>query len=244
MRQVEGFIVLLDISGYTNYVRSHNLRFVPVVGKHFRETSEAHAEQVVTDLLEALINCTADLLRAEKLEGDAVLLTAVPEDAEAFSPILVQRLREVFVAFHHRLGEIAFCTTCLCDCCSHMEALRVKAIAHYGPFLIKEVAGFREIAGQEVIRAHRLLKNTVESDEYLMLTDAVAGLSGAGQSLSMSRHEEEDPSLGTTGVWVHFPKDHSLFRTVEGGTYVQRLNQMWSYFDEEKSRDSLIPAAK
>ena len=38
----------------------------------------------------------------------------------------------------------------------------------YRSFLLKTVAGFR-IAGQEVIRAHRLLKNKVRSDEYLIL---------------------------------------------------------------------------
>ena len=73
MQEVEGFIVLLDISGYTRYIRSHNLRHVPVVGKHFRETSEAHAEKVVSDLLETLINATSDLLTLEKLEEEATL---------------------------------------------------------------------------------------------------------------------------------------------------------------------------
>ena len=96
MQQVQGFIVLLDISGYTRYVRSHSLRHVPVLGTHFRETSEAHAEQVVTDLLEALIYATNDILRAEKLEGDAVLMTAVAEDQEGFSRQLVERLLGVF----------------------------------------------------------------------------------------------------------------------------------------------------
>ena len=55
MEEVQGFIVLLDISGYTRYVRGHNLRHVPFLGKSFQSTGEAHAETVVTDLLEALI---------------------------------------------------------------------------------------------------------------------------------------------------------------------------------------------
>ncbi len=244
MQEVQGFIVLLDISGYTRYVRSHNLRFIPGVGKHFRETSEAHAEKVVTDLLETLIHTTSELLNPEKLEGDAVLLTAVVEDEATFARELVGCLQQVFRAFHERIFEMMFCQTCLCDCCSQMEQLKVKAIAHHGPYLLKTVAGFREIAGQEVIRAHRLLKNEVDSDEYLMLTDAVATLADAPTQIDMSAHEEMDPNLGATKVWVHFPEDHSQMNQPHTEPYYSRLRQMQRYFKEPSDRAALIPAAK
>jgi hypothetical protein len=244
VQEVEGFIVLLDISGYTRYIRSHNLRHVPVVGAHFRETSEAHGEQVVTDLLEAMIHATSDLLHPEKLEGDAVLMTAIVEDKETFSRHLVARLQDIFTVFHQRIAEIVFCQTCLCDCCSQMEELKVKAIAHYGPFLLKKVASFREIAGQEVIRAHRLLKNSIDSNEYLMLTDAVATLSEAPAILSMKHHEEVDPDLGSTPVWVHFPVDHSVLGEPPTEPYLQRLRKMYAYFEEPKDRAALVVAAK
>ena len=244
MQSVEGFIVLLDISGYTRYIRSHNLRHVPVVGKHFRETSESHAEAVVTDLLEVLINATSDLLHPEKLEGDAVLMTAIVEDSERFARALVRRLQDVFTAFHQRIAEIVYLETCLCDCCSQMKELRVKAIAHHGAFLLKKVAGFREIAGQEVIRAHRLLKNEVDSNEYLMLTDAVANLAEAPSVMSMESHVETDKDLGTTKVWVHFPEDHSVLGAPPTEPYLQRLRKMYAYFEDPKDRAALIPAAK
>jgi hypothetical protein len=244
VQEVKGFIVLIDISGYTRYIRSHNLRHVPVVGKHFRETSEAHGEQVVTDLLEALINATSDLLHPEKLEGDAVLMTAIVEDQEGFSRLLVARLQDVFKVFHQRIAELVFCTTCLCDCCSNMEELKVKAIAHHGPFLLKKVAGFREIAGQEVIRAHRLLKNTVKSNEYLMLTEPVVSLSEATSVLSMEGHEEVDPDLGPTKVWVHFPENHSALSAPPTEAYLQRLRKMYAYFEQPIDRGALISAAK
>ncbi len=224
MQQVQGFVVLLDISGYTRFIRSHNIRHVPVIGKEFRKASEAHGEQVVTDLLETLLNATSDILRPEKLEGDAILMSAVPDDQAEFARTLVSRLQDVFRVFHERIRDIAFCTTCLCDCCSKMGELKVKAIAHHGPFLIKQVASFREIAGQEIIRAHRLLKNSVDSNEYLMLTEPVVRLADAETTLSMQAHEEEDPdrsirvresgSLSTNRIGDQadgsFLSDHSL----------------------------------
>ena len=226
MEQVEGFVVLLDISGYTNFVRSHNLRNIPMIGTHFRETSEAHAEQVVTDLLETLINNTNDILRPEKLEGDAVLLTSFPKNQTDFAKLLVDRLQQIFSVFNNRIHEIAFCSTCLCDCCSQMTQLKVKAIAHHGSFLIKKVAGFREIAGQEVIRAHRLLKNTVDSDQYLMLTESVAEMAKAYETLPMESHQEEDPNLGSTTVWVHYPEPHDSDDNAPTDSYFKRYSQM------------------
>ena len=244
MEEVRGFIVLLDISGYTRYVRAHNLRHVPFLGKSFQTTGEAHAEAVVTDLLEALINATSDILKPEKLEGDAVLLTAVVDDPEMFSRVLVERLQGLFHVFHERLDAIRFCETCLCDCCAQMEQLRVKAIAHYGPFLLKTVAGFREIAGQEVIRAHRLLKNEVKSDEYLLLTDAVVTLADGGKSLSMMPQVEVDKDLGETTVWVHFPVGRQPASGTSADGYFSRLRQMRAYFAAPRDRETLIPQAK
>ena len=244
MEQVEGFVVLLDISGYTRFVRSHNLRHVPILGTRFRETSEAHAEEVVTDLLETLINTTSDILRAEKLEGDAVLLTAVPENQAEFAQQLVKRLQTIFGIFRDRIHQIAFCSACLCDCCNQMTQLQVKAIAHHGPFLIKNVAGFREIAGQEVIRAHRLLKNTIDSDQYLLLTDAVKILANAQTIVPMESHQEEDPNLGSTTVWVHYPELEEPTDETTTESYFKRYSKMHEFFDQDRDRDTLIPAAK
>ncbi|MAY79828.1 MAG: hypothetical protein CL930_03490 [Deltaproteobacteria bacterium] len=244
MEQVEGFVVLLDISGYTRFVRSHNLRHIPVLGTRFRVTSEAHAEEVVTDLLETLINATSDLLRPEKLEGDAVLFTAVPENPSDFAQQLVTKLQTIFAVFQDRIHQIAFCSTCLCDCCSQMTQLKVKAIVHHGPFLIKKVAGFREIAGQEIIRAHRLLKNTIDSDQYLLLTDSVNTLAKASSIIPIESHQEEDPDLGSTTVWVHYPELDEIEEKAPTESYLKRYSKMHEFFDQERDRDALIPAAK
>ena len=244
MEEVQGFIVLLDISGYTRYVRAHNTRHIPFVGKSFKTTGEAHAETVVTDLLETLISATSDILKPEKLEGDAVLLTAIVDDPERFSRLLIDRLKQVFAAFHARLDELRFCQTCLCDCCSQMSELRVKAIAHHGSFLLKTVAGFREIAGQEVIRAHRLLKNKVRSDEYLILTEPVSILAGSETTAQMTSHVEVDKDLGETTVWVFFPEGSEPAVTTPEESYLKRLQKMRAYFAMPRDRESLLPIAK
>tara|TARA_B100002051_G_C16648505_1_gene592617 strand:- start:705 stop:887 length:183 start_codon:yes stop_codon:yes gene_type:complete len=47
MDSITGFIVLADISGYTKFVRSHNMNKIPFIGKQFMKTSESHAEHII-----------------------------------------------------------------------------------------------------------------------------------------------------------------------------------------------------
>ena len=125
-----------------------------------------------------------------------------------------------------------------------MSELRMKAIAHYGPFLLKTVAGFREIAGQEVIRAHRLLKNKVRSNEYLMVTESVSKLAGLDATFEMESHTEVDKDLGETTVWVFFPEGAEPAAANPEESYLKRLQKMRAYFAAPRQRDSLLPAAK
>ena len=50
-----GYLLIADISGYTNFVKLHNLRQKNVLGKIIADNFEFHAEAIVSDLLEAVI---------------------------------------------------------------------------------------------------------------------------------------------------------------------------------------------
>ena len=56
-------LVLADISGYTRFMRVHTMSLL-------------HAEAIITDLLEAVIDQAEHPLTLSKLEGDAVFLYA------------------------------------------------------------------------------------------------------------------------------------------------------------------------
>ena len=178
MRASKGYLVLVDISGYTAFVRSHTMKVIPVLGKRMKHTSQIHAETVITDLLETIIAAVDSRLTLNKLEGDAALFyresTGAPDECDA----VLTTLLNLFSVFNQRLQDIMFCQTCLCDCCSQMNQLKVKTLIHYGEFLVKRVAQFEEIAGQDVILIHRLLKNSVPSNEYLLLTQPVGSIIG------------------------------------------------------------------
>ncbi|GIT53864.1 MAG: hypothetical protein Ct9H300mP16_10240 [Pseudomonadota bacterium] len=54
MENNKGFIVLVDISGYTRFVRSHRVRKIPILGKQLASTNEEHAETIISDPLEKI----------------------------------------------------------------------------------------------------------------------------------------------------------------------------------------------
>ena len=70
MENINGFIVLVDVSGYTKFVRTHNSKKVPVFGKIVSKQSEEHAEHIISDLLERVIEELEGTLTVNKLEGE------------------------------------------------------------------------------------------------------------------------------------------------------------------------------
>ena len=64
MENHKGFIVLVDISGYTNFVSKHNIDSSKNKKLDF---GQAHAEHIISDLLEKVINELDEVLTINKL---------------------------------------------------------------------------------------------------------------------------------------------------------------------------------
>ena len=74
MENHKGFIVLVDISGYTNFVSKHNINSSENKKLDF---GQAHAEHIISDLLEKVINDLDEVLTINKLKGDAALFYCI-----------------------------------------------------------------------------------------------------------------------------------------------------------------------
>jgi class 3 adenylate cyclase len=79
-------LVLADISGYTRFMRVHTMSLL-------------HAEAIITDLLEAVIDAAEFPLTLSKLEGDAAFLYATVEDDSRVSAAAQDILRQVTAFF-------------------------------------------------------------------------------------------------------------------------------------------------
>lgn len=160
-RLTDAVLVIVDISGYTRFVQA-------------RAVSLEHAEAIVTELIESIIDRADHPLIVNKLEGDAALLYA--ETGGERGRAVASAIRQVegfFSAFAGQLQRIrAARSHCDCDACANIGTLRLKAFMHVGEIVIKQVRAFEEIAGESVILLHRMAKNDVPSHEYVLFTEA------------------------------------------------------------------------
>lgn len=162
MNPVEAEFVLLiaDISGYTRFMMANH-------------TARVHAHGIISDLLSAVIAEVRLPLEVNKLQGDAIFMVAGRQSVgwEAMGLEIGHTLEEFIVAFDRRLSALAKSTICGCIACQQMVMLRLKVIGHYGVAVRSRVSGFDELSGVDVIMLHRLLKNHVGGDEYILLTE-------------------------------------------------------------------------
>jgi len=168
-----GALLLADISGYTSFLQG---------------IAEAHAElnadgdepapvyALLSGVLDAMATSLAPSFEVAKFEGDAIFAVA-PDGADSVRGEAVTAcLRSCYATFAKRLAEGRVSLTCDCNSCSLVNGLDLKFVLHHGDYVVQRIVGREELAGPEVIVAHRLLKNhareTVGERPYALLTDA------------------------------------------------------------------------
>jgi uncharacterized protein YndB with AHSA1/START domain len=154
-----GYLVIADISGYTSFVARTELE---------------HSHEILSDLLELLVEKFKPLMTISKLEGDAIFAYA-PESIFSRGETLIEFLESTYVAFRDKQVSMKRATTCTCNACRNIPSLDLKFFAHHGDFIVQNVANIRELVGSDVNLIHRLTKNHVAESTgwraYMMFTE-------------------------------------------------------------------------
>ena len=171
MDKVNGFLLIADISGFTEFIKIHNMKKKPLIGNKLASYWESHAEIIIKDLLETIITSFEPIMNLNKIEGDAAffyLQSTKPKD-EAQNIIKFMKLAND--NFKDKLSKLQFVQSCPCDPCQQAKNLSLKIVVHYGDFHITKIRDFTELSGESVILIHRLLKNSIKSSEYWLFTN-------------------------------------------------------------------------
>ena len=237
MEQHKGFIVLVDISGYTNFVSKHNIDSSKNKKLDF---GQAHAEHIISDLLEKVINELDDVLTINKLQGDAALFYGISNNNENLPHEILKRLQTSFEVFNQRLDELKFVESCKCGTCADIGNLKLKSFVHYGDFLIKEINQFKEIAGQDVILAHRLMKNSISVSEYMLFTKSFTELKEINFLGSIENRVEKYDDVGNVDCTVHYPDDklYNIELSTKKSWFRTKIAMM-KYFINSKSKKDI-----
>ncbi|MDA1076697.1 MAG: DUF2652 domain-containing protein [Proteobacteria bacterium] len=169
MQQDNLIIILADISGYTRFMVENR-------------TSAVHGQICINSLIEAILEQVDIPLTLQEIEGDAVFLYARNPGDETLWQNLAQeissKLLKFFDAFISATGVNIESTPCGCAICRNADKLGLKIVVHAGEAVFHELAGRPQVSGPDVILAHRLLKNSVPGNKYLLLSDPAFELMG------------------------------------------------------------------
>lgn len=146
-------LFLPDISGFTEFVNT---------------TEVAHSQHVIAELLEVLIDANIQNLQLAEVEGDALFF--YKEEEVPSLEMLLAQIESMFTAFYSHLKLLEKNRICPCNACATAPNLQLKIIAHSGDLQFINVQDKRKPFGTEVIQAHRLMKNSVESDNYVLIS--------------------------------------------------------------------------
>lgn len=146
-------LFLPDISGFTEFVQT---------------TEVSHSQHVIAELLEVLVEANTQELQLAEVEGDALFFykTEIPSQEK-----LLAQVETMFTAFYSHLKLLEKNRICPCNACSSAPKLQLKIVAHCGDIEFITVQEKHKPFGTPVIEAHRLLKNSVNSDNYVLFSE-------------------------------------------------------------------------
>ncbi|MCE3287057.1 MAG: hypothetical protein K0S64_663 [Gaiellaceae bacterium] len=170
-----GPLVLADISGYSSFLRS-------VADEHrndaFADGAVPDGYRVISSLLDGIVSHFVPPFTLSKLEGDAVFAYATDPEELPRGQAMFDRVRECYAAFRQRVETAQSKWQCWCEACAKIDELDLKFVLHAGPFVIQPIAGRPELAGSEVVVAHRLLKSRagdlLDRSGFMLVTDAAS----------------------------------------------------------------------
>lgn len=168
---------LPDISGFTKFVKSTELN---------------HSKHIIEELINIIIKNGSDVFEVAEIEGDAVFFF---KEAK-FSPDEILKVaKKIYIAFHKHIALYEHSRICNCGACVQTLDLKLKFIVHAGEISLAKFGSQKaKPYGDSVIAAHRLLKNKIGLDQYVLfsqefLSDSPLQYDGEGSL--------DDPSLGT-----------------------------------------------
>lgn len=192
------FIILVDISGYTRFIKFHKISLL-------------HAEMIVAELMESVLAQVEVPVIAHEILGDAISLYAIDEGLPGQADRIYGQLLNYFPAFRNREAAlISECSMCECEACLQVGRLKLKAILHVGEAAFTHVLSTQKISGEDVIISHRLLKNSVPSKEYILMTRAFADRCIVIGHQGLTYHIEQCEGIGNVEVVVRNFEDQGV----------------------------------
>jgi len=197
----QSLLFIPDISGFTNFVQT---------------TEVEHSQHVIAELLELLISSNTQNLELAEVEGDALFFYK-ENNIPSLEKLLAQ-IETMYTSFYGHLKLLEKNRICSCNACTMAPKLELKIVAHCGQIQYLNVQGKKKPFGQAVIETHRLLKNNIKSDNYIIISNQLA------EELKMP-----------------FSYNSNLFTFIEGVEYYDNKEIKFIYSEIDNSLLKILP---
>ncbi|MBI4894930.1 MAG: DUF2652 domain-containing protein [Candidatus Aenigmarchaeota archaeon] len=190
----KGGILLADISGYTRLVTSLSLE---------------HSRSVVNMIFKKMYAATVKDYDVKEIEGDAIFALSVQKDKQKLFNASLKQVEKYADAFYSVRNELTKNPPeCKCEFCAHVDKMSIKFIVHYGEYTVDQIGPIKSVVGKDIVLAHRLLKNSVKSKSYILVTEDALKLDKNYQDGLKDAHIENVEYFGDVRVGVkHFEWD-------------------------------------
>ncbi len=157
MKAEQTLICIPDISGFTEFMSDVDFEL---------------SSRVIPSLLNKVIYSNTINLKVSEIEGDAVLFYRhgkLPKLTD-----LINQCRTFYTEFYKQLDVLRKAYSSDEKAIKIPQILGLKIVLHYGNEIASAQVGNRiKLLGEDVIIAHRLLKNDIEAKEYLLISNVL-----------------------------------------------------------------------
>jgi hypothetical protein len=198
------FFCVPDITGFTKFIATSDINFT---------------KEVIPPLLRKLIDANIIKMNVGEIEGDAIFfykggrLPSVKRVAE--------QCKHLYKTFSDFLSDLKRSNPENYDLYLGDNNLGLKIIIHYGHISFSNIKGRTKLLGEDVIVAHKLLKNKVDELNYVLLTEKYLA--------KVRNHQKLDQ-------WFHWETLHSGSETYE---YIGEVKYRYITLDEMPFMDNV-----
>lgn len=193
--QQQAFLFMPDISGFTKFIG---------------ETEIQHSTHIIQELLEIIINENKLKMDLVEIEGDAVFFYRFGNSPSIEN--IIGQAKGMFEKFHQHLLQYENRRICQCGACRTANNLTLKFIVHKGLVGSYYVRNQHKLIGGDIIILHRLLKNKIPANEYILFTkpffEALYNTTINSLKLSLAEDSEEFDAIITS--YKYLPIKHWL----------------------------------
>jgi hypothetical protein len=215
-KELNVLLMIADISGYTKFMISN-------------KQSLTHSQMIITELTKTILKQVEIPFEVSKLEGDAIFMYAVKSESEQSweltSKTIGNKILRFMDIFSDKVKELSESNVCGCAACSNVSKLKLKLVIHSGRALIYQLGKFEELSGVDVILVHRLLKNSIQSNEYVLMSETAFNEIIFPSDVQFHQSKEYYEEIGDVKTVIYLPYNESQEQEKYDNFFYKMINE-------------------